>query len=211
VIEEGFARADLDRILASMRAACAEARAAVIAGDTKVMGAGEIDGLVINTSGIGLTRRLVRDCGLEAGDRLIVTGTIGDHGMAIMAMRHGLQLDADLRSDVAPLNGLIRCAMEASPDRITAMKDPTRGGIAAALHEMVGKSHVGVIVETHHVVTVRRVRVRIGDRAGVDPVLFRTAYDVYRVQTWCAAAPLEIVDAGANDELTLDQLELEVP
>ncbi|HYM22245.1 MAG TPA: AIR synthase related protein, partial [Vicinamibacterales bacterium] len=125
VLEEGFARADLRRILDSMRRACDEASAAVITGDTKVMGRGEVDGLVINTAGMALTRHLVRDCGLRAGDRLIVTGSLGDHGMAVIATRHGLNLETDLRSDVAPLNGLIRCALDAGGDDVVAMKDPT--------------------------------------------------------------------------------------
>src|SRR5262249_35757791 len=113
VVEEGFARADLARILASMRRACGEASATVIAGDTKVMGVREIDGVVVNTTGIGLTRRLIRDSGLRPGHRIIVTGTVGDHGMAVMARRHGLQLETELQSDVAPLNGLVRAALDA--------------------------------------------------------------------------------------------------
>jgi hydrogenase expression/formation protein HypE len=169
IIEEGFARADLERILDSMRVACAEAGAAVIAGDTKVMGAREIDGIVVNTTGIGLTRRLVRDGGLRVGDRLIVTGTIGDHGMAVMATRHGLQLDADLRSDVAPLNGLIEAAINAAPDGITAMKDPTRGGVAGALHEMAAKSGVGVMLDEAQLPVRPQVR-GVSELVGIDPL-----------------------------------------
>jgi hydrogenase expression/formation protein HypE len=147
VIEEGFERATLERLHASMRAACDEAGTRVVTGDTKVMGRGEIDGVVLNTSGLGVTRQLVRDNGLRAGDLVIVTGTIGDHGLAIMATRHQLALEGDLRSDVAPLNGLVRAAMEAGGDAIAAMKDPTRGGVASALHEMAHKSGVGVVLE----------------------------------------------------------------
>jgi hydrogenase expression/formation protein HypE len=169
VIEEGFPRADLDRIVASMRQACDEASAAVIAGDTKVMGVREIDGIVINTSGIGWTRRLVRDSGLQVGDRLIVTGTIGDHGMAVMALRHGLQLESDLRSDVAPIGTLIRGAIEAAPGGISAMKDPTRGGVAGALHEMASKSGVGVeIVEAQ--LPVRPAVRGVSELVGIDPL-----------------------------------------
>jgi hydrogenase expression/formation protein HypE len=169
IIEEGFPRRDLERILASMRAACDEASAAVIAGDTKVMGAREIDRIVINTSGIGLTRRLVRDAGLRAGDQIVVTGTIGDHGMAVMALRHGLQLETDLRSDVAPLNTLVRAALDAAPGEITAMKDPTRGGVAGALHEMAGKSGVGVVLD--EVLLPVRTQVRgVSELVGIDPL-----------------------------------------
>ena len=147
IIEEGFSRADLVRIQRSIRQACEEAGVPVVTGDTKVMGRGELDGIVLNTTGIALTRRVVPDAGLREGDVLIVTGTLGDHGMAIMAHRHGLTLEADLRSDVAPLNGLIRAALDAASDAVVAMKDPTRGGLASALHEMAGKSGVGVVIE----------------------------------------------------------------
>jgi hydrogenase expression/formation protein HypE len=169
IIEEGFARRDLERILASMRTAAAEASATVIAGDTKVMGVREIDGIVINTTGIGLTRRLVRDAGLQIGDRIVVTGTIGDHGMAVMALRHGLQLDSDLRSDVAPLAGLIRGALDASRDGITAMKDPTRGGVAGALHEMAAKSGVGVVLVEAELPVRPQVR-GVSELVGIDPL-----------------------------------------
>lgn len=96
VIEEGFARADLVRIQQSIREACAEAGAAIVTGDTKVMGKGELDGIILNTTGIAITDRVVPDSGLRPGDVLIVTGTLGDHGMAVMAHRHGLSLDANL-------------------------------------------------------------------------------------------------------------------
>jgi hydrogenase expression/formation protein HypE len=170
VIEDGFPRVDLDRILASMRTACAEAGATVLAGDTKVMGKGEIDGIVINTTGIGLTETIVRDSGLRPGDRLIVTGTLGDHGMAVMARRHGLDLDADLRSDVAPLNGLVRAAIAAAPAAISAMKDPTRGGAAGTLHEMASKSGVGIVVD-EAALPVRDAVRGVSELVGIDPLL----------------------------------------
>jgi hydrogenase expression/formation protein HypE len=147
IIEEGFTRADLVRIQRSIRDACAEAGAVIMTGDTKVMGRGELDGIVLNTTGIAMTDRIVPDSGLRPGDRLIVTGTIGDHGMAVMAERHGLALDGDLRSDVAPLNRLVRAALDSAPGAVVAMKDPTRGGLASALHEMAEKSGVGVILD----------------------------------------------------------------
>jgi len=169
VVEEGFARGDLGRILESMRQACLEASATVITGDTKVMRAREIDGVVINTSGIGLTRRLIRDSGLRPGDRIIVTGTIGDHGMAVMARRHGLELDTELRSDVAPLNGLIHAAVDAASGGITAMKDPTRGGMAGALHEMSVKSGVGVVLLESALPIRSEVR-GVSELVGIDPL-----------------------------------------
>jgi len=169
VLEEGFSKSDLLRILSSMRDACREASAPVVTGDTKVMGKGEIDGIVINTAGVALTDRLVRDAGLAPGDRIIVTGTLGDHGMAIMADRHGLELEADLQSDVAPLNGLVRAVLSSDPDAVTAMKDPTRGGAASALHEMAAKSGVGIVINESALPLRSSVR-GVAELVGIDPL-----------------------------------------
>jgi hydrogenase expression/formation protein HypE len=170
IIEEGFPRRDLDRILASMRAACLEAGAAVLAGDTKVMGRGEIDGIVINTTGVGLTSHVITDRGLSPGDRILVTGTLGDHGMAVMAARRGLALDVTLVSDVAPINGLIRAAIDAELGAITAMKDPTRGGVAGVLHEMATKGRVGIVIE-EAALPVRPQTRGVSELVGIDPLL----------------------------------------
>ena len=170
ILEEGFARIDLERIQRSFADTCAEAGAVVLTGDTKVMGRGELDGIVLNTTGIALTDRVVRDSGLRPGDRVIVTGTIGDHGLAVMAVRHGLMLEGDLRSDVAPLNGLVRAALEAGGDAIVAMKDPTRGGVASVLHEMAVKSGVTIVVEEHAVPVSAEVRAA-AELLGIDPLI----------------------------------------
>jgi hydrogenase expression/formation protein HypE len=170
IIEEGFPRRDLDRILASMRAACLEAGATVVTGDTKVMGKGEIDGIVINTAGVGMTSRVITDRGLSPGDRILVTGTLGDHGMAVMASRHGLALEATLVSDVAPINSLIRAAIDAEPGAITAMKDPTRGGVAGVLHEMAAKGQVGIVID-ESALPVRRETRGVSELVGIDPLL----------------------------------------
>ena len=170
IIEEGFPARDLERILASMRQACQDAHARVLTGDTKVMGKGEIDGIVINTTGVGLTANLIRDSGLSPGDRLIVTGTLGDHGMAIMATRHGLALQGPLLSDVAPINGLIRAALMLDVESVTAMKDPTRGGLASALHEMATKSRVGILLDEAALPVRPEVRA-VSELVGVDPML----------------------------------------
>lgn len=169
IVEEGFSRADLVRIQRSLRQACEEARAQIVTGDTKVMGKGELDGIVINTTGIGIARRVVPDCGLRPGDRLVVTGTIGDHGLAVMARRHGLALDGDLRSDVTPINGLIRVALDAVPGAVVAMKDPTRGGLASALHEMADKSRVGVVLDELALPMTAEVRAA-AELLGIDPL-----------------------------------------
>ena len=169
IIEEGFPRADLIRIQQSIRDACGEAGATIVTGDTKVMGKGELDGIVLNTTGVALTDRVVPDSGLRAGDLLILTGTLGDHGMAVMARRHGLSLDADIRSDVAPVNRLIRAALDSAPGAVVAMKDPTRGGLSSALHEMAEKSGVGIIVDEMALPVTSPVRAA-SELLGIDPL-----------------------------------------
>ncbi len=170
IIEEGFARADLERIVASMRETAREAGAPVVTGDTKVMGKGELDGIVLNTAGVAFADRVVTDAGLRPGDRLIVTGTIGDHGMAIMSMRHQLGLEGDLRSDVAPVNGLVRAALRAGGEDVVAMKDPTRGGVAGVLHEMAAKAKVGIVLEEAALPVRDEVRAA-SEMVGIDPLL----------------------------------------
>jgi hydrogenase expression/formation protein HypE len=162
-------RTDLLRIQRSIRETCAEAGAAVVTGDTKVMGKGELDGVVLNTTGVGLTDRPIRDCGLCPGDLILVSGTMGDHGLAVMAARHGLALESDLRSDVAPLNDLVHRALGGGDGGVVAMKDPTRGGLASALHEMAGKSGVGVVIEEREVPVAPEVRAA-GELLGIDPL-----------------------------------------
>ena len=147
IVEEGFARTDLERIQRSIRDACREAGAVIVTGDTKVMGRGELDGIVLNTAGLAWTDRVVADAGLREGDRVLVTGTIGDHGLAVIAARGGLELGAELQSDVAPINGLLAAALAAAGEDVTAMKDPTRGGLASALHEMAEKGGVGIVLD----------------------------------------------------------------
>ena len=195
IIEEGFSRADLVRIQRSIREACDEAGAAIVTGDTKVMGRGELDGIVLNTTGVAITDRVVPDSGLRPGDRLIVTGTIGDHGMAVMARRHDLALDGDLRSDVAPLNGLVRAALASAPGSIVAMKDPTRGGLASALHEMADKGHVGITVDETAVPVTPQVRA-VSELLGIDPLhVANEGKAVLGVRPEAAGAVLEALRA----------------
>lgn len=147
IVEEGFALEKLRRIHASMQSACREAGTRILTGDTKVMQHGEIDGVVLSTSGVGITDRVVRDSGLQVGDAILVTGTLGDHGLAVLGARHGLGLEGDLRSDVAPLNGLVRVALASAGAALHAMKDPTRGGVTSALVEMAQKAGVAVVLD----------------------------------------------------------------
>ena len=170
ILEEGFERAALERVVASVRATCKEAGAPIVTGDTKVMPRSEVDGIVLTTTGVALTSRLVTDRGLRPGDRIVVTGTIGDHGLAVLARRHDLSIQGDLRSDVAPINTLIRGALSADGgDGITALKDPTRGGVASALHEMASKSGVGIVVDDGAVPVSAAVRAA-AELVGIDPL-----------------------------------------
>ena len=169
ILEEGFALDALEAIQRSMLEACRDARAPVVTGDTKVMGRRELDGIVINTCGIGMTRTLVRDNGLSIGDRILVTGSIAEHGLAVMAARHSIEIGDDLVSDVAPLNGLVAAVLDAFPGAITAMKDPTRGGLASALHEMGSKSNVGMVLQEQAIPMIPAVRA-VGELLGIDPL-----------------------------------------
>jgi len=169
ILEEGFPLAELLEVRDSLRAACAEAGVRLLAGDTKVMGKGELDGIVLNTSGVALTDRVVPDSGLRPGDRVIVSGTIGDHGLAVLARRNDLGLGEGLRSDVAPLNDLVRLALEAGGSEVVALKDPTRGGVASALAEMATKSDVGVVLEEASLPVSEVVR-SAAELLGIDPL-----------------------------------------
>ena len=169
VLEEGFARTDLIRVQASLRATALEAHAPIVTGDTKVMGRGEIDGIIVNTTGVAITDRIVTDAGLRPGDVLIVTGTVGDHGFAVMTARHALQLEGELASDVAPLNSLIRSVLAAGGTDVVAMKDPTRGGVASAVHEMAAKANVTIVLNEPAIPVTDEARA-VSELLGIDPL-----------------------------------------
>jgi hydrogenase expression/formation protein HypE len=148
ILEEGLALADLQRIVTSMREACHEAEVALVTGDTKVVDRGKGDQVFIITTGIGL---VPDGCSLSIrnarpGDRIVVSGTIGDHGIAIMSVREGIEFETVLESDTAPLTGLVRVMLEACP-AIRSMRDPTRGGVSSALNELAVASGVGVVLK----------------------------------------------------------------
>ncbi|MDD4300413.1 MAG: hydrogenase expression/formation protein HypE [Methanomicrobium sp.] len=142
IIEEGFDIDILEKIVASMDAALGECGASIVTGDTKVLEKGALDGIVINTAGIGIVEKPVRDNGLKPGDAIIVSGTLGDHGLCVMTTREGFDLGEQIKSDVAPVWELVKSAMDAG--EIHAMKDPTRGGFSNAINEMSEKSGVQV-------------------------------------------------------------------
>jgi hydrogenase expression/formation protein HypE len=167
IIEEGFEVADLTRIVASMDEALGEAGANLVTGDTKVMEKGALDGIVINTAGIGIADTVIRDNGLQPGDSIIVSGTLGDHGIAIMAHREGFDLGEQIKSDVAPLWEMVEKVLAAGT--VHAMKDPTRGGFASAINEMAKKSGVGVRVQEDKLRIRKSVKSAAG-MLGIDPL-----------------------------------------
>jgi hydrogenase expression/formation protein HypE len=167
IIEEGFEIDDLARIVASMDEALGEAGANLVCGDTKVMERGALDGIAINTSGIGIAKTIVRDNGLVPGDAIIVSGTLGDHGLAIMAHREGFDLGEQIKSDVSPLWGLVERVLDSGT--VHAMKDPTRGGFASAINEMARKSGVCVRVHEENVPIRKNVKSAAG-MLGIDPL-----------------------------------------
>jgi hydrogenase expression/formation protein HypE len=167
IIEEGFEIDDLVRIVASMDDALGEAGANLVTGDTKVMERGALDGITINTAGIGVAKIIVRDNGLVPGDSIIVSGTLGDHGIAIMAHREGFDLGEQIKSDVAPLWGMMEKVLDAGT--IHAMKDPTRGGFASTINEMARKSRVGIRIREEKLPIRKSVRSAAG-MLGIDPL-----------------------------------------
>jgi len=167
IIEEGFEIDDLARIVASMDDALGEAGANLVTGDTKVMEKGALDGITINTAGIGIAKIIVRDNGLVPGDAIIVSGTLGDHGIAIMAHREGFDLGEQIKSDVAPLWGMMEKVLDAGT--IHAMKDPTRGGFASTINEMARKSRVGIRIREEKLPIRKSVRSAAG-MLGIDPL-----------------------------------------
>jgi len=141
VIEEGFLISDLERIVDSFVSELKAVGVALACGDTKVMPHGDVDGIILNTTGIGVAARAISDASIQPGDHILVTGTIGDHGMALLAARSDFHLETPLTSDVAVIWPLVEQAL-AVVGGVRAMKDPTRGGLAAALNEMARKADV---------------------------------------------------------------------
>lgn len=148
ILEEGFPVADLKRICKSMAEMAKEAGVHIVTGDTKVVNRGHGDGVFINTSGVGFIPEGVNLSGAfcKPGDKILVTGTMGDHGITIMSCREELSFNADIQTDAAPLNHLIAEVIAAAPDT-RCFRDPTRGGLASTLNELAAQSGVDFIVE----------------------------------------------------------------
>ena len=148
ILEEGLAIDELQRVVASMAAAARDAGVAVVTGDTKVVGRGSADRLFITTTGLGVIPMGVTLGAdrVRPGDAVLVSGTLGDHGVAIMAARQDLGLEGPLKSDSAPLHGLVATLLAACPS-VRALRDPTRGGLAATLHEIAARAGAGIEIE----------------------------------------------------------------
>jgi len=187
VLEEGLPLADFERILASMQQTCLEAKVSIITGDTKVVEKGSLGGCVINTSGIGrrnaaleknlrvvkqfrsdFEARWILDSNLRAGDKILLSGTIGDHGLAVLSAQEGLSFGSGIESDVKPLNLLVQRLL-GEVGGMVAMKDPTRGGLADALNESSEKSHVGILIYEDKIPLRKDVQAAC-EMLGLDPL-----------------------------------------
>jgi hydrogenase expression/formation protein HypE len=187
VLEEGLAMTDFERIVRSMGETCREAGVFVVTGDTKVVEKGALEGCVINTSGIGkrsqaldsnmlvvkkyrqgFSGRWLLDSNLRSGDKIILSGTIGDHGLAVLSSREGYGFGSRIVSDVAPLNKVVQRLL-GEVGGIVAMKDPTRGGLSNALNEWSEKSKVGILVEEEKIPIRDDVRSAC-EMLGIDPL-----------------------------------------
>lgn len=167
IVEEGYPMAELKRLVASMNATAVEAGVALIGGDFKVMPKGALDGVVMATAGVGvLVGKRVLDSLAKPGDKVIVTGSVGDHGIALMSSREGLSFETGLQSDVAPIWGTVEAALKAG--EVHAMKDVTRGGLSSALNEFAEKSRVSIWLEDGKVPVKESVRAA-SDMLGLDP------------------------------------------
>ncbi|HEU0293039.1 MAG TPA: hydrogenase expression/formation protein HypE [Anaerolineales bacterium] len=169
ILEEGLAMETLGRVVESVARACREANVQLITGDTKVVNKGHGDGLYINTTGIGLVRPGVNISPKNAqpGDAVIVSGTMGDHGIAILSVREGLQFETEICSDSAPLNSLVDAMLDVTRD-IHCLRDATRGGLSAVLNELASASKMGIEFEEKKVPVGPEVNAAC-EMLGLDP------------------------------------------
>ena len=170
IIEEGLPQSELNQIVNSIQKAAQEARVEVITGDTKVVHRGSADKLFVNTAGVGVIPEGVDISGDKArpGDRVILSGTIGDHGIAVLSQREGLSFSTRLESDCAPLGDLVTEMLNASPN-IHCLRDPTRGGLATSLNELAKQSKVSIRIEEEKI-PVREEVMAACEMLGLDPL-----------------------------------------
>ena len=200
VLEEGFPLADLERVLDSVREAAAAARVEVVAGDTKVVRAGEIDKLFINTAGVGVFERdLELGVGSVApGDDVIVTGWLGNHSIHILSLREGLGFEGRVLSDCAPLDGLVGSVLEEHGGSVRCMRDITRGGLGTVLNELAEGAGVSIRIERERL-PIQHETAMAADMLGVDPLYLANEGNICMVVAARAAAEiLEVVRGHPN-------------
>lgn len=197
ILEEGFPLAQLAAVVDAMAKAAATAGVKIVTGDTKVVERGHGDGCYINTAGVGVLRPgiAVGPHRAKPGDAVLVSGTIGDHGMAIMSVREGLEFESQIRSDCAALNGMIADVLAVAGDAVHVMRDPTRGGLASTLNEIATSSGVGVEIDE----TKLPVRTEVQSACellGLDPVyVANEGKAVFFVAREAAERVLEVLQA----------------
>jgi hydrogenase expression/formation protein HypE len=171
ILEEGFLITDLRRIVDSMASAAREDGVAIVRGDTKVVQRGKADGLFINTAGVGIVRTAatIGQNQLRPGDRILLSGPIGNHGVAILLARETLEIESDIESDTAPLHTLVASLLDAVGEGVHALKDPTRGGVATSLNEMATASEVAILLEERAIPVQPEVQ-GICELLGLDPL-----------------------------------------
>jgi len=170
LVEEGFSINTLQKIIDSYLTILRENNIATIGGDFKVMPKGEIDQIVISTVGIGIAEKLIIDNNVKEGDKIIVTGSIGDHGATIMALQHGIEIESEeLRSDVQPLTKLMLPLIERYSNQIHAARDPTRGGLAMTLNDWANMSETVIILESDKIPIKPQVQA-YSEMLGIDPL-----------------------------------------
>ncbi len=160
ILEEGFPIATLRRIVDSMAKAAAEAGVAIVTGDTKVVQRGKADGIFINTAGVGIVRATTQigQAQVKPGDKILLSGPVGDHGIAIMLAREALEMEADIESDTAPLHSLVAQVISAIGSGLHCLKDPTRGGVATSLNEIAIGAEVSIALDEQAIPVRAEVR-----------------------------------------------------
>jgi len=170
IIEEGFPVAELKKVIASIKKAADEAEVSIVTGDTKVVNRGSADKLFINTAGVGIVPEGIDISAVNArpGDRIIVSGNIGDHGIAVLSQREGLEFKLPVPSDCAPLNGMV-AGMLAVSRKIRCLRDPTRGGLATTLNEIAAQAGVGMLLREQDI-PVKPAVAAACEFLGLDPL-----------------------------------------
>jgi hydrogenase expression/formation protein HypE len=189
VVEEGFPLSDLERIIKSMNETVEEVGAAIIHGDFKVMPKGKVDKIIISTAGVGLAERgkVLKDSNLKPGDKVIVTGFVGDHGIALASIREGIEFEADIKSDVAPIWDVVEAALRVGG--VHAAKDPTRGGLSMALNEMTSKSGLSIWIRERDVPIREEVKAA-SEMLGLNPL-----------EVTCEGVAVLVVDNSVAEEV----------